>query len=145
MFSVTSAINVAAMVQHKIQSTHIHTASHTRYKLIHTSRQPLYLIGCLPLLLFHSLCLTDTMRIQRHEKKLVIKGQYAFVCIHMRGQREREMQKETGRRKDWVKRQKANKIKISILSTVPFSVNRKTETHPEVVKLLLLVVAYTGY
>lgn len=36
---------------HKIQSTHTHTA---KIQLIHTSWQPLYLIACLALLLFHS-------------------------------------------------------------------------------------------
>lgn len=62
-FSVTSAINVAAMAR-KTQDTinsDTHTHTHTaEIQLIHTSRQRFYLIACLPLLLFHSLCLTHT-------------------------------------------------------------------------------------
>lgn len=65
MCGVTSAISVAAMVRNTQDTinSHTHTA---KIQLIHTSRQPLYLIACLPLLLFHSLSLshTDTTRIQ---------------------------------------------------------------------------------
>lgn len=88
MFSVSSAINVAAMVQHKIQSSHMHkdtqdtTDTHIPTTPLSDWLSPTTLVS---------------LSLQRHEKKkkLVIKGQCVFVCIHMRGQREREkMQKE---------------------------------------------------
>lgn len=67
MCGVTSAISVAAMVRNTQDTINSHTHTHTaKIQLIHTSRQPLYLIARLPLLLFHSLALshTDTTRIQ---------------------------------------------------------------------------------
>lgn len=53
MFAVNSTINVAAMVRNKQDRIDTQTAT---IQLIHKPRQPLYLIACLPLLLFY--CLT---------------------------------------------------------------------------------------
>lgn len=96
-----SAINAAAAARNTADTIESH--DNVEIRLIHTSQQAS--IWLAPLLWFHSLC---------HKHKGVessgrYQGQRVFVCIHMS---HREIKKS---KTDRAARQRANKIKISII------------------------------